>query len=167
MVTAAASCCWVYWPCARVKVCWVPSIDTDSWSFEPVVMVVVVGRALAPSTVAPADAWVTAMVWAPSASPLPASEAIPRPEPPDATSKSPLATTSLAEATVPEETRVSAVASWLTLKVVEPGTAPVLVVAVATEEFEEVAETSLANASGALIVSAALWSAERSLCTVW
>src|SRR5580658_4583135 len=111
-------------------------------------MSLVLATTEAPTTVAPAEACVTAIVCAPRSRPLPAIDATPSPDPPDATSNGPLATTSFAEATVPLETNVLAVASCSTEKVVEPAWAPVPVVAVATEELLELAETAPANASG-------------------
>ncbi len=60
---------------------------------------------------------------------------------------------------MPLETSDSAVARCSTENVAEPGVAPVPVVAVATEELVELAEIALANASGALTWSAALWRA--------
>ena len=76
-------------------------------------MIVVLAASGVPAaTVAPAEAWVTLIEWAPTERPEPAvNEARPSADPPDPTSMLPEATTSSVDATVPWDICVDPVAS--------------------------------------------------------
>ena len=90
---------------------------------------------------APADAWVTLIEWAPTERPDPAvNEARPSADPPDPTRMVPEATTSSVEATVPWDIWVDPVANWSTARVTEPAADPEEMVPVAMDEFDELAE---------------------------
>jgi hypothetical protein len=97
-------------------------IVTFTVSFVPVVMVVEDARAVDPAVEAEADAWVTEMLWDPSASPDPEAKlANPIPAPPlERRKDGEDVITSVLAATEPEEMRVSAAASWFTVKLTEP-----------------------------------------------
>ncbi len=126
-------------PAASVKLCAAPSITTSSWSFDAP-MVVLAAIAVPPDTVAPEDDWVTAIVWFPVASPVPAPmDVMPSAAPPEPTRTVPDATMSFGEATVPAEICVDPIASWSTANVSEPVWVPELTLAVAMEEFEDAA----------------------------
>ena len=93
------------------------------------------------ATVAPAEAWVTLIEWAPTERPEPAvNEARPSADPPDPTKMLPDATTSSVDATVPWDIWVDPVASWSTARVTEPGAEPEVMVPVAMDELDELAE---------------------------
>jgi hypothetical protein len=93
------------------------------------------------ATVAPAEAWVTLIEWAPTVRPAPAAtEARPSAAPPEPTRMVPEATTSSVEATVPCEIWVEPVASWSTASVTEPAWDPEEMVPVAMDELDELAE---------------------------
>src|SRR5271157_4636700 len=131
-----------------------PFTVTSSWSFDPL-MIVLGASGVPAATVAPADDWVTVMVWSPAARPGPAAiEVIPRAAPPEPTRPVPEAATSLGDATVPAEIWVDPTASWPTLSVSVPARVPDVTLAVATEEFDEAAENASLNAEGSARASA-------------
>jgi hypothetical protein len=91
---------------------WVVPFTVTSSSSLADVMTVDVGSGVDDDTPAPADACVTLIVCAPTASPEPeARDEIPSGAAPEPTSKLPVATTSTGEATVPAEICVEPVAS--------------------------------------------------------
>src|SRR5690348_1689161 len=101
---------------------------------------VTVSASGAPVRVAPAEDWVTESVWAPDASVAPAvAEARPIAPRPWAITNGPPATAVVRLPTEPAETAAPAVATERTVKVVLPGVAVALVVAVARAAAEDAA----------------------------
>ncbi len=88
-----------------------PLTFTSSWSFA-LVIVELAASGVPADTVAPAEAWVTLIEWAPTERPdPPENEARPSADPPEPTRTLPDATTSSVEATVPWDICVDPVAS--------------------------------------------------------
>ncbi len=87
-------------------------LTSTSISLLAPVIVVLGASGVAAATVAPADAWVTLIEWAPTESPAPAvNEARPSADPPDPMRIVPEATTSSFDATVPWDIWVDPVAN--------------------------------------------------------
>jgi hypothetical protein len=121
--------------------------------------------ALADVSEAPAEAWVTAIVWFPIERFDEESVETPSPPPPTATSRGPLVTCALSDVTLPEEIWESAWASESTEKVIEPPMAPSPTVAVASSVVE--LGIHACQPEGDARVSETLWSVAMSVERAW
>src|ERR1700712_1444032 len=100
------------------------------------------GAGAVPVTLAPLEAWVTAIVWLPRLSEeSPATVRSPSPKPLEATKRGPDATVLEVDVTDWPVAMTLAVAKFFTAKGIDPAVPPPVLVAVATVEFVELATT--------------------------